>query len=178
MKMPALQRVCSSGSQSTRSSAPAQRKPAAASISNQTLQRVLLGHTLQAKLAVSEPDDALEREADETAESVMRMADPAAPVRAGGAAGAAGILRKCAACGGAVTEPGAKCAACDAQDHAVQRKPAGNAAGTAASALVPGSGTPLPRAVRAFFEPRFERDFGDVRVHADRDAASAAQSLD
>ena len=32
--------------------------------------------------------------------------------------------------------------------------------------------------MRAFFEPRFRRDFGAVRVHANRDAATAAQSLD
>ena len=40
-----------------------------------------------------------------------------------------------------------------------------------------GGGQPLAAPVRAFFEPRFGRDFGDVRVHTDADAARLAQSL-
>jgi hypothetical protein len=39
-----------------------------------------------------------------------------------------------------------------------------------------GSGEPLPGPVRAFFEPRFGRDFSQVRVHADGEAASAARA--
>ena len=40
-----------------------------------------------------------------------------------------------------------------------------------------GGGEPLPARVRDFFEPRFGRDLGDVRVHTDADAAEAAKSL-
>jgi hypothetical protein len=35
----------------------------------------------------------------------------------------------------------------------------------------------LPRTSRSFFEPRFGRDFGEVRVHADAPAGEAAQSI-
>jgi hypothetical protein len=38
-------------------------------------------------------------------------------------------------------------------------------------------GRPLPQATRAFFEPRFGWDLGDVRVHTDGAAAAAARGL-
>ena len=43
-----------------------------------------------------------------------------------------------------------------------------------------GGGSPLPDSTRAFFEPRFGRDFGNVSIHADSraaDAADAAESI-
>jgi hypothetical protein len=41
-----------------------------------------------------------------------------------------------------------------------------------------GSGQPLPQSVRSFFEPRFGRDFGGVRVHVDARATEAARLVD
>jgi hypothetical protein len=38
-------------------------------------------------------------------------------------------------------------------------------------------GAPLPHALREYFEPRFGRDLGSVRVHADSEAASAALAI-
>lgn len=178
MKMPALQRACSCESPAEARPHAAAARPGPSPIGNHVLQRMLLAKEVQAKLAVSEPGDELERDADETAEAVMRMADPAAPVHEREAASVPRIQRKCAACGGATAGSPSQCPACEAQERSMQRKPAGNAAAVGASPLVPGHGMPLPRAARAFFEPRFQRDFGDVRVHADRDAAGAAQALD
>ena len=40
-----------------------------------------------------------------------------------------------------------------------------------------GGGQPLPKSVRAFFEPRFDYDFSQVRVHTDERAAKSAQSV-
>jgi hypothetical protein len=40
-----------------------------------------------------------------------------------------------------------------------------------------GRGQPLPESVRAFFEPRFGHDFGEVRVHTDGQAADSARSI-
>jgi Domain of unknown function (DUF4157) len=40
-----------------------------------------------------------------------------------------------------------------------------------------GAGRPLPLGVRAFFEPRFGHDLGNVRVHADDRAARSARAL-
>lgn len=40
-----------------------------------------------------------------------------------------------------------------------------------------GNGQSLPPSTRAFFEPRFGHDFGDVRIHADTKAAHTASAL-
>ena len=40
-----------------------------------------------------------------------------------------------------------------------------------------GSGQPLPASTRAFFEPRFNRDFSNVRLHTDNRAAETAKSI-
>jgi len=45
------------------------------------------------------------------------------------------------------------------------------------SDLSPGMGQPLPESERAFFEPRFGRDFSGVRVHTGGHAAELAQSV-
>jgi uncharacterized protein DUF4157 len=118
---------------------------------------------VQAKLAVSRPGDPYEQEADRVAEQVMRMAAPARERTpdsdsAGGAA--------CPAC---VKTP------------AVQRKAHKD---RRANEAVPdnflaelGSGEALDAESRAFFEPRFGRDFDRVRVHTDARAAESARSV-
>jgi len=45
------------------------------------------------------------------------------------------------------------------------------------SAVRQGAGTPLPNTTRNFFEPRFGKDFSNVRIHADPNAAASAQSI-
>lgn len=45
-------------------------------IGNQAVQRLLRAGKLQAKLAISQPDDAYEQEAERVAEQVMRMPEP------------------------------------------------------------------------------------------------------
>lgn len=42
---------------------------------------------------------------------------------------------------------------------------------------IKGAGQPLPASELAFFEPRFGRDFSNVRVHTDNHAARTAQSI-
>lgn len=117
---------------------------------------------LQRKATVNTPGDAAEHEADAVADRVMRMAE-APPV---GAAPPA-IQRKCAACE-------------EDDDKKLQRKESGSGdaldTGSALRAAASG-GTPLPREARAFFEPRFGRDLGDVRVHDDAGSASAARDV-
>jgi hypothetical protein len=144
---------------------------------NQARQR-LLAAGVQAKLSVSEPGDSLEREADRVADQVMRMPNSAPAARIGHQAGGA-VQRKCAACESAARAGKPKCAACEAEDGRIQRKPAGATAPPATSAAVPapGTGAPLAADVRAFFEPRFDRDFGAVRIHTGAHAAASAHSL-
>jgi len=40
-----------------------------------------------------------------------------------------------------------------------------------------GGGQPLPESTRAFFEPRFGRDFSQVRIHTDAQAAESARAV-
>jgi Domain of unknown function (DUF4157) len=103
----------------------------------------------QAKLAVSHPGDALEQEADRVADRVMRAADPAMV----GRAPALVLSRK--------------------QDGAESQGDAGSIVGD----VLRSSGQPLPEATRSFMEPRFGRDFGDVRVHTDADASRSAEAV-
>jgi hypothetical protein len=121
---------------------------------------------LQTKLAVSQPDDPHEREADRVAEQVMRMVDPmvqpshVAPT----------IHRKCAPC-----ETSAPCPACTEEEEAISsekrlmqrqidRKAPAEGDSTKAAPTAEshgnglGSGMPLPLSVRGFFERRFGYD--------------------
>ncbi|WP_206366458.1 DUF4157 domain-containing protein [Sphingomonas gei] len=111
-------------------------------------------------------DDPLEHEADRMADRVMHMS--AAP---SGTAGGATLQRKCATC--EEEEPGAMLRA--------RRQDGHDASGVAAPASVGdvlrSTGEPLNPSARAFFEPRFGRDFSQVRVHADERAAQSAQSI-
>jgi hypothetical protein len=54
-------------------------------------------------------------------------------------------------------------------------QPATNAAW--AQRAVQTGGTPLPSAVRSYFEPRFGRDLNQVRIHTDAGAAAAAHGI-
>ncbi|HVZ38040.1 MAG TPA: DUF4157 domain-containing protein [Candidatus Kapabacteria bacterium] len=148
--------------------------------------------TVQAKLTVNQPGDAFEQEADSVADRVMRMPEPnlqraecrdCDPHEKDGAAGR--VMR--------MPEPVVQRAACrecaarekeEEHGRTVQRKSnaVDAAAGTAAPPVVHQAlsrpGEPLDRATRGFMEPRFGRDFGNVRVHSDGMAAGAARAID
>jgi hypothetical protein len=139
------------------------RAPLAAPF-NPLWRRLSFGSSVQAKLTVGAPNDSFEREADSVADRVMRMPEPQ-------------VQRKCAAC----SAGGAPCPDCEKEEHVQRKEEPGGANG--AGELPMGfagrmqGGAPLDVASRAFFEPRFGRDFGDVRVHADTNAATAARSI-
>jgi len=117
---------------------------------------------IQRKPTVSSPGDLFEREADDVAERVMRMAEPmptgSAPVA---------IQRKCAECEGEEKKPMQTKSAPSANTGAALD------ADTAVRAAGRG-GAALSREARSYFEPRFGYDFSRVRVHADSEAADAA----
>jgi len=139
-------------------------KPTHADANRAALQDVL-GYPVQTKLKLGSPDDAHEREADATAERVM-----AAPEGA--------VQRKCDTC---AQEDDQKAGNSEPEkDKAVQRKEAGGEATFApasAAAIGAGGGQTLPAAERAFFEPRMGASFGQVRIHADGQAASLSANL-
>jgi hypothetical protein len=124
------------------------------------------------KLAVSQPDDPDERDADRVAERVLRMTAPPA--------GDAGLTFSPLASFKAQR----KCEGCeDEEEKKLQRKEQGGVAESPADAppivheALGSSGRPLDAAAREFFEPRFGYDFGHVRVHTDARAAESARSV-
>jgi Domain of unknown function (DUF4157) len=119
---------------------------------------------LQAKLAIGPVDDPLEREADRVAEAVVGgghvpPVPPAPPA----------IQRKCSAC--------------EEDEGTLHRKGDGGAADVGAVApsgvrtVLSAPGRPLDAEARAYFEPRFGRDFGDVRIHTGGDAERSAHAI-
>jgi hypothetical protein len=139
-------------------------------VGNQAVLAILRSGALQAKLAVSSPQDPEEKEADQVAERVMRK-------RAGGAVA------------GSCTPGGEMCEECQKKQleapggtPIVQRR--ANTVGAMSDApsivrqTLGGSGRPLDSATRTDMESRFGYDFGDARIHADGQAAESAKSID
>lgn len=138
---------------------------------------------LQAKLTVGPAHDRFEREADMVADRVMRMN--------GGQAAEGGhisrqstdaaVQRLCHEC---EDDQHSRPAERQQQEDLVRLQADG---ARLAQPLDPqtaesiqalrGGGQPLPAKERAFFEPRFGRDFGNVRIHADASAAQAAGAI-
>ncbi len=131
------------------------------------------GLYVQTKLAVSQPDDPYEREADQVARQVMRMpADRGMPnISQGISRVPAGAQQQCHHCSHAANKPTLIQAK---KHHAGNPPPAVTSTGINA---VTRGGRPLGEQSRAFFEPRFGRGFNDVRIHADSNANQAAKNL-
>ena len=142
---------------------------------------------LQPKLAVNEPGDAFEQEADRVADQVMRMPEPGPPAEPGAVAPAASpvplrrrvsaLQRKCV-CGGS----SGACDDCKADSEEKLQRRASDRRGPATAPpivheVLRSPGQPLDAATRAFMEPRFGRDFGDVQVHTGGKAAESAGAV-
>ena len=148
---------------------PDWRAPATRSVPTSTTKhggRAPAGQSLTrpAKLEIGAVDDPLEHEADRIAAQVMHMpatelAPPSVPVQ---------INRKCTAC---------------EEEEKLQKKSTETADAGASGALdsvhevLRSSGEPLDDTTRAFMEPRFGRDFGDVRVHTGATASKSASAI-
>jgi Domain of unknown function (DUF4157) len=154
-------------------------------IGNQKVQRMLQTGAIQAKLKVGQPDDKYEKEADQMADKVMRMPEP-----------------DCIDCKKEENDVQAKKEDDDIQrqpedeeiqakkedeeepvqakeedEEAAQRKPSSSAPASSSLNSVPSGGQPLQASTRSFFEPRFGRDFSNVRVHDGPKASESAQSI-
>lgn len=112
------------------------------------------GPRLQTKLSISSPGDVHEQEADRMADHVMRMTESHVDQGALSSRDSSSTLSRKSAAG--------------------ERRAEND---LAHSDLSPGVGQPLPESERAFFEPRFGRDFSGVRVHAGGRAAELAESV-
>ncbi len=122
---------------------------------------------VQPKLTVSAPGGMYEQEADRVADQVMRMPEP--------------HLKRSCACGGGC--PRCQVAQQDQENQFVQSGhiSANDAPETEVPRMVNEGvnslGQPLDSATRAFFEPRFRRDFSQVRVHTNARAGDFARAL-
>ena len=150
-----------------------------------------LGGPIQAKLRVSQPDDAYEQEADRVADQVLRMAEPSDDAHGPARQQVPEIQRMCADCQGeeeeeVVTQPMTapavqrQCGAC-AEEEKIQRKTT-DSENEIAPEVERGlgdlsGGQPLPASARSFFEPRFGHSFSKVRVHTGEAADRAAKSI-
>lgn len=123
---------------------------------------------VQAKLQINGPGDNYEREADAMADHVMRMSDTSHNENTFFKPAAGQIQRKCEHC-----EEEEKLHRKENSGAEVQ---GGNGLDNYVSSLA-SSGIPLPDTSRKFFEPRFGRDFSNVRIHNDSVAAKSAQSI-
>jgi hypothetical protein len=110
--------------------------------------------TVPGGLKVGSANDRFEREADRVADQIMAM--PGTPARRQDAELDTPEVIRAKALPGTVAR---------------------HAGGLEAVLGRSGPGKPLPVAERAFFEPRFGRDLGAVRLHDDTASATAAQSI-
>jgi len=191
----ALEPAPARGTHRTRSAPPAPARPRrldplapTASFAGLPLQRCACGGgcpacrakaAALAALPIHSADDVYEREADRVADAVMRGGS--APARTTAPAlPAISRLQRCS-CGGSHAG-GGMCPECAKKQEEMQRSASGAAGPGVAPPIVHevlrSPGEPLDPASRAFFEPRFGRGFGDVRVHTDGRAAESARAVE
>jgi len=152
-----------------RSASPPLRSAAESAV----VRNVLHGPRLQPKLTVGPPDDAYEREADRVADAVMRMPEPKGRIQ-----------RLCPECEEEMQrQPAPEKEEEEEEEKKLQRKETPGQVPDATPdlesriAALQGGGDPLPSSEWAFFEPRFGRAFGDVRIHSGLEAADLAQRV-
>ena len=151
-----------------RSSATSHSQPQSLYMLRKHLGNRAFGQLLQAKLQMGSPGDPYEREADQAADTVMRMAEtnPKTAVH------------------GEFAESGSRFAALGSfEEDTVRRMEDGSAALELSSrveqdiASLRGGGMPMPEDTRNFFESRFGYDFSQVRIHADSRAGETAKAI-
>ena len=134
---------------------------------NPVWQSLALGSLrVQPKLSISQPGDADEREADQIADRVMRMATPQSACSCSPSRQASGKVQR-------------KCSGCEEEEERVQRKSQSAEKVSTANVgqALNSQGRPLDAGMRSFMESRFGHDFSSVRVHDDSHSATSAESI-
>jgi hypothetical protein len=154
---------------------------------NQAVQRLIKSGALQAKLRIGQPNNIYEQGADRVAEQVMRMPEPIAVSQTDPL-----MQRVCKGCEDAeprrqpIKEEERKLRRQQKEEEDEEflqaKKTSGHNTEMASdieSSLnsIRGGGKPLAESERVFFEPRFGRDFSQVRLHTDTRAAATAQAV-
>lgn len=125
-------------------------------------------HFFQPKLTVNQPNDKYEQEADSMADRVMHMANSTQNENTFFKSIPLNIQSKCQHC---------------REEEKLHRKESSGAEAQGSNELdsyvgsLGSSGQALPESSRQFYEPRFGRDFSNVRIHTDSVAAKSAQSI-
>ena len=134
---------------------------------------------IQTRLKIGEPNDKYEQEADQMAEAIVNVPDAQSNpgVTSSNQTQTLGIQRQCAQCEGHTDPQETE----DIEVHAKLRGDNGPQVNPHSiqgrADTLSGRGQELSDRVKSYFEPRFGRDFGSVRVHNDSRAAELAQSL-
>ncbi len=124
---------------------------------------------IQPKLAINQPNDVYEQEADAMADHVMRMPDASLNINS--------FFKP------AITSVQRKCAHCEEEEKKIQRKEMNNGetvAGVTTENYISslsGKGRSLSNEEKKFFEPRMGYDFSDVRLHSDVQANESAKDI-
>lgn len=137
---------------------------------NQSVQQLCENSDLQAKLHVSQPDDPAEREAERVADQVVRV-----PEEREASGEGRGPSPSFPTGTGATVRP-LRIDETPRQSGATEIRTGGEPVERMLGST--SGGRSLPRSTRAFFEPRFGREFEDVRIHNGRRADEAARSID
>lgn len=141
-------------------------------IGNRALNRII-----QAKLTVSTPGDRYEQEADRMADHVMRMPQAGAGTEPKFTRQQnLGLQRACQECEEELQRKPLEQTVIQRKESAANPASVSESLGTQINASR-GFGQSLPTSARAFFEPRFGYDFGQVRVHTSENARSLAQAV-
>jgi hypothetical protein len=158
-------------------------------VGNQAVQRLIKSGALQTKLRIGQPGDIYEQEADRVAEQVMRMPEP--QIVSSGTPYLHSIQRTCIGCEDEVLsrqpieeekEDELRRQPIEEEEEEIQAKATSGGISEVSPDIeshiqnMRGGGQPLPKSERTFFEQRFGRDFGQVRVHTDAKAARAVNA--
>lgn len=132
-------------------------------------------------LTIGDPNARYEREAERVAERVMRADESVSTASTSSDAGPARIQRMCSRCRRRYEQgKPLNCEECEQElqrSEAAQRKPSVHGRVTDRIRSLRGGGSRLDEDVRSFFEPRFGRDFSDVRVHTGGRADAVARAV-
>lgn len=136
---------------------------------------------IQPKLTINNPNDKFEQEADAVANKIMSREAPSLQMKTSN-----NLFFKPAMISVSLVQ--CKCAHCEEEEkksdsNRMQRKEMNGEETSADENLesyvrnLDSSGQPLPNEVRNFYEPRFDYDFRNVKVHTDAAAAKSTQSI-
>lgn len=145
---------------------------------NQAIQR-LTTQRVQPKLEVGPPNDRYEREAERVARQITSPHPPGQ--RPSATAASDRVQRMCTRCQKrhAAGKP-LDCPDCEQELQRSEATVATPSIDTETATRIQKSrrgGQPLSDTERSYFEPRFGREFGDVRVHTDSQADVAARAV-